>query len=302
MIAVLLVFGVGIALMYRTSGGVPVATLSLVAVATLAVDQWLGTPWSFSSFLGYSPLLGARYYGMGNEAAALIVGAGLVGASMVFDRFPQARATALGRRWLLPGLGLMIVVTAAAPFLGANVGVAVWGVVAFAVTWAQMNGVRMRWWLVAAVLVLVVATIAVFSLVDVASDTGSRTHLARAWSSASSGGVGELWLIIARKAETNVRVLTRTNWSYLLVAVLAFLGFMRWRPHGDFAATLDENPYFSAALSGSLVGGLAAYVTEDSGIVVPALMLLYGGSAILYLMLDRTRCTLALPPDEEMRR
>lgn len=276
-------------LMYRTAARVPVAALSLITVATLAVDQWIGTPWSFSSFLGYSPLLGARYYGMGNEGAALFVGATLIGTGMLFDEYPSSRLTLLGRRWALPLLGLLVVITAAAPFLGANVGVAAWGIVAFAVAWAQMNGVRVRFRTMLLMLLAIVALVAVFSIVDLSSDSGTQTHLGRAWASAASGGAGELWLIIARKAETNVRVLTRTNWSYLLIAVLAFLGFMRWRPQGDFAATLDENPYFSAALSASLIGGFVGYLTEDSGIVIPALILLYGGAGILYLMLGRAR-------------
>jgi hypothetical protein len=288
-LALVATFVVGVVLMYRAPARVPAAVLSLGVIGLLLVDQWIGTPWSFSSFLGYSPLLGARYYGMGNEGAALLVGATLVGLSLLFDQYPESRATELARRWVLPPVAFLVVVTAAAPFAGANVGVAVWGIVAFVVAWAQMNGVRVGLKAVGVMFVLAVIAVAVFSFVDLSSDTGMQTHLGRAWGSAASGGVGELWLIVARKAETNLRVLTRTNWSYLLVAVLAFLSFMRWRPQGDFAATLDENPHFSAALSASLVGGFVAYLTEDSGIVIPALILLYGGTAILYLMLLRAR-------------
>lgn len=266
---------------------IPVATLSLLAAATLLVDQWLGAPLSFSSFLGYSPLLAARYYGLGNEGAALLMGALLVGLAYLFDEFPDSRATRFGRTWGIPLAGAVMVVTSAAPFWGANVGVAAWGVVGFAVAWALMNGVRISWKLMLAALIVIVLVVAAFSFIDLSADDGAQTHLGRAWSSAASGGFGELWLIVVRKAETNLRVLTRTNWSYLLVAVLAFLGFMRWRPQGDFAATLDENPHFSAAMAACLIGGAAAYLTEDSGIVIPALIMLYVGAGILYLMLSR---------------
>lgn len=262
-----------------------VAFLALLEGVVLLVDQWAGATLSFSSFLGYSPLLAARYYGLGNEGAALLMGALLVGVAYVFDQYPDAHMTDVGRRWLLPLLGLAMVATSAAPFWGANVGVAVWGVVGFAVAWALMNGIRVSWRLVGLSVLVIVVLIAGFSAVDLVAGDGSQTHLGRAWTSAADGGVGELWLIVVRKAETNLRVLTRTNWSYLLVAVLAFLGFMRWRPQGDFAATLQANPHFSAAMAGCLVGGAAAYVTEDSGIVIPALIMLYVGAGILYLML-----------------
>jgi hypothetical protein len=62
---------------------------------------------------------------------------------------------------------------------------------------------------------------------------------------------------------------------------------MRWRPQGDFAATLVENPHFSSAMSACLVAGLAAFFTEDSGIVIPAIMLVFVGIGIVYLMLSR---------------
>lgn len=278
---------VGLLLERYTGLRVPVAFLALLEAGILLVDQWMGAALSFSSFLGYSPLLAARYYGLGNEGAALLMGALLVGVAYVFDEYPDSRLTEFGRRWGLPLLGLVMVATSAAPFWGANVGVAAWGVVGFAVSWVLMNGHRLTWRLAVFVLVAIVLLVALFSVIDLAAGDGAQTHLGRAWASAADGGVGELWLIVERKAETNIRVLTRTNWSYLLVAVLGFLGFMRWRPQGEFAATLQENPHFSAGMAGCLIGGFAAYLTEDSGIVIPALIMLYVGAGILYLMLAK---------------
>lgn len=260
--------------------------LSLVGAVTLLVDQWLGGPLSFGGFLSYSPLAAARYYGLGNEGAALLMGSMLVGMAFLFDEYSDSRATLALKRWGIPLIGLAMVVTSAAPFLGANVGVVAWGVVGFAVLWALMNGYRITWKLIGLSVLGMIVLIALFSLLDIYTGDG-QTHLGRAWASAGAGGLMELWLIVARKAETNIRVLTRTNWSYLLIAVLAFLGFMRWRPQGDFAATLDENPHFSAAMAACLVSGIAAYVTEDSGIVIPALIMLYVGAGILHLMLSR---------------
>jgi len=161
-------------------------------------------------------------------------------------------------------------------------------VVGFAVAWALMNGYKVTWRLAGAALVVIVVVVAAFSIADLNAGD-SQTHLGRAWQSAEQGGASMLWTIVERKAETNLRVLTRTNWSFILVGVLAFLGFMRWRPQGDFAAALDDNPHFSAAMAACLIGGLAAYFTEDSGIVIPALIMVYLAAGILYLMLDRIR-------------
>ncbi|MDY0088341.1 MAG: hypothetical protein RBS78_07340 [Coriobacteriia bacterium] len=266
---------------------VPVIALSLLTVGIIVADQLLGAPLSFTSFLGYSPLLAARYYGLGNEGAAILFGASVVGCGLMLDECQETRWVQMMSRWGIALLGLGVVVVAAAPMLGANVAVAVWAVVGFAAMWLIYHEVKVGWRAVLVAALLIVLLVGVFSFIDLRADTGSRSHLARAWESMGKGGVSQLWLIVVRKAETNVRVLTRTNWSWVLVAVLAFLAFMRWRPQGDFAATLQENPGFSAAVAASLIGGLTAYVTEDSGIVIPALIMVYVGVGILHLMLWR---------------
>ena len=66
---------------------------------------------------------------------------------------------------------------------------------------------------------------------------------------------------------------------------------MRWRPHGDFADTLDENPNFAHAITVVLVAGGIAYFSEDSGIVIPALAVFYLGIALSWLMLSRAVST-----------
>jgi hypothetical protein len=261
----------------------PLGTVSMLTTVILVADAWLGSPLSYVGYLSYSPIVGARYYGMGNEAAGLLLGSLLVGVGLLMDHSADQPWVRRFGRWGLPVVGGLTVFTAAAPGLGANVGVAAWGVVCVAVMWALANGVRLSWRLVAGVLIVVVLVVGLLAVLDAGS--GSGTHLARALDSAERGGFEELWLIVARKVETNVRVLTHTNWAYVLLAVLALLGFMRWKPRGEFMETLEEFPRFGDAMAALLIGGLVAYFTEDSGIVIPALMLLYPGVGVLYLML-----------------
>lgn len=265
----------------------PVAALSLIAAVALSVDQFAGAPLSYTGFLSYSPLPGARYYGMGNEGAALLFGSAAIGLAFVLDGIERPELRRKVGLWGIPIVGLIVAWIGTDPQLGANIAVAIWAIVGFAAMWAIYNKVRVDWRVVGVSVLVMVVMIAGFSIVDLRSDPGEQSHLARAWESMEKGGASELWLIAVRKIETNIRVLTHTNWSFLLLAVLAFLGFMRWRPQGDFAATLTENPGYSAGMAACLIGGVAAYVTEDSGIVIPALIMIYVGVGILHLMLAR---------------
>lgn len=284
----LVVWSLSLVLRRFTPMRVPVAVVSLLTCAVLIVDQLLGAPASFTNFFGYSPLMAARFYGIGNEAAAILFGASIVGIALLMDEWPGAGWVRALKRYGIPALGAIVVIVAAAPVLGANVGVAVWGTAGFALAWVLMNGHHVSFKTVVWLGIVVVGVIAAFAAVDLLGG-GPQTHLARAISSADTGGVVELWKIIARKAETNMRVLTHTNWAYILIAVVAFLAFMRWRPQGDFAQTLGANPDFADAITVSLIAGLVAYFSEDSGIVIPALEVFYVGVAIAWLMLARIK-------------
>lgn len=278
----------GLVLWRVTPLRVPVAVLSLATAFVLMLDQWLGAPWSFTGFFGYSPLLAARFYGIGNEGAAMLFGAIVVGLGLLFDQWPESKPMMLLRRWGMPLVAAVAIMTTAAPFFGANVGVVAWGIVGFALAWMLMNEQRVSPKAFLLMGLGVVAVVGAFIAVDMLGG-GAQTHLGRAIGSAEQGGLVELWNIVVRKAQTNARVLTHTNWAYILVAVLVFLGFMRWRPQGEFAQTLGESPRFGDAITASLVGGFVAYFTEDSGIVIPALIVFYVGIALAWLMLSRLR-------------
>jgi hypothetical protein len=266
----------------------PLLVVTALTAATLLVDQWLGAPLEFAGVFGYAPLFGARYYGIGNEMAGLLLGSAVTAYAIALDTWPSAPWAPALRRWGWPVLGIVVVGTTAAPFFGANVGAVAWMGVGFGAGWLMLNGRKVFTWRnVAIAVVAVIVAVAALAAADLAAGPGSTTHLGRAVAAVGGeGGVTSLLTIVARKAETNARVLGRTNWTWLLVAVLGLLGYMRWRPRGEFAAMLREHPAFSAVLGASLVAGVAGYFTEDSGIIIPALALLPVGVCALTLMLD----------------
>jgi hypothetical protein len=281
-----MVWILSIILWRRSPMRVPVAALSLALTSVMALDQVFGAPLSAVGFFSYSPLLAARFYGMGNEAAALFFGSAVVGVALLLDQWPESRLAAIGRRWGLLALGFVVVGVAAAPFLGANVGVAVWGLAGFACAWMLVNRRRFSVRSVLVIVGIAVLAIAAFSAIDLLGG-GQQTHLGRALSSAGQGGLSQLWMIVVRKTATNIRVFTSTNWSWILVAVLAFLGFARLRPSSKYPELAAENPAFVAAVAATLLAGVIALLTEDSGIVIPSLIMLYTGTGTAWLMLAR---------------
>ena len=267
---------------------VPLIFLAAVTSVVIIVDQLLGAPASFTSFFGYSPIAAARFYGIGNEGAAVLFGAAIIAVVMALDQWPHARFAEPMRKWGIPIIGFIVMFVSAAPMLGANVGVAIWATVGFVLLWILCNDKKITWKYVALIVALVVLVVGSFLLVDKFGG-GQETHLARSVDSAQQGGIIQLWDIVVRKVETNVRVLTHTNLVWILLAVIGYLGLMRWRPTGDFADTLRRNPRFADGMTAILIAGAVAYLSEDSGVVLPALMVLYLGCGIVWLMLDEIK-------------
>jgi hypothetical protein len=279
--------------------GIPIAVFGLGTTAVVLVDQWVGAPLSQTGIFSYSPIFGARFYGMGNESAALILGASIIGMGVLLEIVRDKPWAGLMRTWGVPVLGALVVVTASAPMFGANVGVAIWGTVGYAVFWALVNGKKVLSWKTAViVLLLVVLLVAALSAIDLLGNPGQETHLGKALQSVGPSGIGALWTIVARKADTNARVLTRTNWTYLLAGIIAVLLYLRWKPRGEFKAMLDRWPGYSAGLTASLIAGTVAYFTEDSGIIIPALIVLYVGLGALYLIMVRMATEGPAPADD----
>lgn len=277
--------------LYATRGrrlGVAMLSMTALTTAVLVVDQWLGAPLSYAGIFGYSPLFGARYYGIGNEMAGALLGSSMVSGALVLDLFRDRPWASMARRVGWPVLGAVIVVTTAAPFLGANIGAVAWMTVGFLVSGLVLAGKRVLTWRNAAIAVaLVLMLLVAATAIDVLGGAGG-THLGRAASGTGQNGADVLLSIVSRKAETNMRIFGRTNWTWLLLAVLVVLGYMRWRPKGEFAVTLARYPALAAAMAGSLAAGLVGYFTEDSGIIIPALALLPIGVAVLDVMLAST--------------
>lgn len=279
-----------LALSWRFGARVPLIFITAITSLVIVVDQLLGAPASFTSFFGYSPIAAARFYGIGNEGAAVLFGAVVIGIVMALDQWPQARWVPALKTWGIPLIGFIMMFVSAAPMLGANVGVAAWATVGFILLWFLVNDKKITWKSIALMFLIVVLVVGMFIVFD-KYGSGQETHLARAVNSAEKGGIVQLWDIVLRKVETNLRVLTHTNLVWILLAVIAFLGVMRWRPTGEFAVTLKKNPYFASGMSAILIGGMVAYFTEDSGVVLPALMVLYLGCGIVWLMLGLVRNT-----------
>lgn len=253
---------------------------------TLLVDQLLGGPMTVCGYLSYSPIETTRYYGIGNEGASLAFSAWIMLSGLVLNRFANTGPGRHFRRWVFP-VGCVVVVTIlAAPWWGCNFGTLIWGTVGSIVAWSLFNNVRVTWKRMGAfVLVAFALTIGVLFLDSAFSD---ESHLG-VTTDALTGG----WYLVAFRI---IADMLRLSWNTILfspvlaaifVAIVAFMIYLRWKKPGQYRTFWDENRPFTAAYTALVATALLMLLIEDSGILMPALVLLYETAGLLWLVCNR---------------
>lgn len=238
-------------------------------VAVLAIDVLTGGHLQLDTIFGYSPIVAGRFSGFGNQAFSLIsVSALLVacGGWIIAERRSHTRVR-LGATLVLFAL---IVIVVGAPTLGSDVGGVLASVPAFAVCVLLLTGRRIRVRTVAVIGVATVAVLAVFAAIDMARPSESRTHLGRF---AQRIVDGDAALILERKLNANLSVLTTTVWTWVIPAALLFLVYLTWRPNNVLRRINEAQPSFRAFGISAITLGLVAWALNDSGVSMPAMML-----------------------------
>jgi hypothetical protein len=248
------------------------AVATAVTVVAYSLDAILGSPLSALSLLGPNPLLGVRFYGIGNELESLLavlivagIGAGLAGFA---PRLSPGRCAAA---FLV--IGLFFAAIFASGKFGADVGAAIdfpAGVAAAAVV---ITGGRRRWIVLVVLIPLIV--LALLALADLV--TGANSHFTR--SVLDAGGLHSLGDTAQRRLEQTARSFIRPILAVML-PVVAILAFVAWLRRATLAEWVSEVPAMRAALIGAVVATIVATLANDSG----ALLLEIGAAYLLVFL------------------
>ncbi|MGG5260768.1 hypothetical protein [Phycicoccus avicenniae] len=249
----------------------PMAVVSAVTVVVLAVDVITGSRLQISSLMGLQPVVGGRFYGMGNPTFALFATAALLlavaaSSALVLAGRRQAAAVAVGV------IGVAALVVDGAPFWGADAGGPPGLLPAFAFLVLAVLGIRMTWrrWLLVAA-----AVVGVFFLVagaDWLRAPADRSHLGNFVQAMIDGTADD---IVVRKAQQNWELLQLNAPLSLLVPVaLVVVAFVLARPTSwgsrAMQRSYDGAPTLRPGLIGLVLMLAIGFAVNDSGVAIPA--------------------------------
>ena len=259
---------------WRRSPMGPVAAVSAMTFVVLAADVASGSRLQISSLLGLNPIVGGRYFGLGNVAFALFAAATFLIAIAVSSTLVRAGRTRLAAL-AVSILGLIAVVVIAMPAWGSKVGGTPALVPGLAILVLSILQVRLSWRkivLIGCSTALLVITLAVL---DWLRPAASRSHLGRFVQSVIDGGGGD---IISRKLAQNLDTLVHTTiFAYLVPLLLIALAYVLIRPKSRLARPLEPLLQQVETLRAGLIGLTATMVIglviNDTGVAIPPVAL-----------------------------
>ena len=249
----------------------PMAFVSATTMIVLAVDVMTGSRLQLSSLMGLQPVVGGRYYGMGNPTFALFATATILlctAVSSILVSAGRQRAAAVA----VALIGGFAVVVDAMPFWGADGGGPPALVPGLVYLILAVLGLKLTWKRLVLLVVGVVALFFVVAGADWLRPAPSRSHLGRFVQAIIDGNALD---IVVRKGQQNIDILLGNAPLTLLVpAALLFVIYVLARPTSwgsrAMQRSYDQAPTLRAGLIALLVTLTIGFLINDSGVAIPA--------------------------------
>ncbi|OEG00261.1 hypothetical protein BHF71_05655 [Vulcanibacillus modesticaldus] len=250
----------------------------------ITMDVIYGTPLIKRSFLGYDPIIGARYYGIGNEYMGVYIGSTLLFTSALLS-IKKNRFTFLITILIYGGIIFILLF----PTLGTNFGGAIAAIFATGLTLLKLIGYRWskRGTFFSTLAFLLVLTLIVLFNILVPLD--SQSHIGRALSRLFEGDVATIYLIISRKLAMNWRLIQISAWSKVMFTSIIIISILFIKPKKILKEIKKSYPDIFNVSYGIVNGAFVSLLVNDSGIVAASTMIIYSVVPLLYLALTKQK-------------
>jgi hypothetical protein len=248
---------------------------AVVAVLALSIDALAGTQLLMRSLLGPNPIVGARFYGFGNELKSGL--AVLVLAAVAATLYPavRSRLSALA----MAGAGIVLAAIEGAARIGAGVG----GVIlvsagAAVATLVLLPGSFSRRRVLALVGAPLLALV-LLAAIDLLTAHGSGHYTGSILHARSAGDLSD---VLVRRYTAAWRELKNHAMPFATALALACaVAGVRLRER--LLAPVGGDPAWLAALGGGLTAGMIGTLSEDSGPVLLVVAVFALGCVCAYL-------------------
>ena len=248
----------------------PLVVVCGTTVAVLALDVMTGSRLQLSSLMGLQPVIGGRFYGMGNVTYALFATATLmlcIAAGNEFVALGQRRNAAAA----VAAIGLGAVIIDASPSWGSDLGGMTGLLPAVIFLVVTILEIKLTWRVWLAIGGGVGIFVVLLGVLDWLQPAESRSHLGRFVQTTLDGGA---WDVVARKLAQNATLFFSNPLSLLIPVVLGIFVYILARPDWWAAAPLRRPfaaiPLLRPGLIAIMITWVMGFALNDSGAAIPA--------------------------------
>lgn len=242
--------------------------LSILQLGVPVLDLAMGEHLIRRSVLSYDPIVGARYYGIGNEYMGLLIGWSLLLCGYLLTMRPD---WIRGIRLLTVGLGAGLVLLFAHPGLGANAGGTITAAVAAAAAVSLIPGVNRR---IGRLIGTVFAVSAVVLMFRFNQPGTVATHISMAANLIENGHFDQILAIAERKILMNLQLMNLVLGTPIVLGLLTMIVTAAFRPGGRMAAFPTRWTGLQPFLKAGILAAVSGLAFNDSGVVTASLLLL----------------------------
>lgn len=254
-----------------------IITLLTITYLALVIDLLLGGNLLKYSVLSYDPIIGARYFGIGNELVGIILPAMVFLTTFYMERTKGNKFFLL----LLP----LTVFCVSHPNLGANVGGTI--SVLFASIIFLLEFLKIKIDLKKSILIgiIVLLFILVIGIIDIYINP-NPTHLGRTLMEIINNGPMSIVSIILRKIQMNIKLIRSSIWSKVLLTTVLAEVFMILGCKKQITRIIQNNRFFLIGFISVLIGNIIGLLVNDSGVLLAAISNTYLLAILMYYSLE----------------
>ena len=239
---------------------------ALLTIGLIVIDSAMGTYFMKNCIMSYDAIVGARYYGIGNEYEGVTIASAVFALSVLlnYKKIPK---------WLVAVLSVIILITSAFPSMGANVGGAISECVAYLLFIMLIFDIKLDFKKILILGLSAVAIVVVFAALDLFM--GTESHLGVFAKQILQEGPSAIILTFTRKISMNLKLAKSTVWVNILLTGIFVIGIFIFRPSKHMKNISNKYNMIFKGFIASMVGCIITLLVNDSGIVAAATASIY---------------------------
>ena len=262
-----------IALLYRIDYRKVILAIMGITFIAILIDIGTGGSLIKYSVLGYDPIIGARYFGIGNEMTGVLLGTMVVAVGAFAQLYGKKPIT-----WFMLLLTLVIV---AHPLLGANLG----GTMSIAITAIifilYSSGLKVNVKRAIYIGLGLTAIVLLMVVIDIFF-TSSPSHLGNIAMQILERGPMTFIETVTRKLQMNIRLIGVSVWTRVLYISIITMAFMMIFLRDTMKNLLNNNKYIFSGLFAGILGSIVGLIVNDSGILLASISNIFITVTLLY--------------------